>query len=224
MHLDTKQYELQYAVTPLQRLVAAPRQADGMQLEPTLFDPAPLDVPKPGYWGPSKVVFWGLILLGAVAAWAWDAGLDDRWEAFQLTRRVRQRREGKRKFSMAENMDDILQLLMIKGIQDLQDQRVVETTGEQQLGWRRLDAAGGSGGDGSGAPGSSKSRQVVEVEVHQSGGTTHPSNSSSGSGSANVTVDAEAALVAQPSDNGSSGGSAEQQRQDGKQQQSKDQP
>ncbi|KAI8462631.1 MAG: hypothetical protein J3K34DRAFT_462828 [Monoraphidium minutum] len=168
----SRPYELRYGVAPLQRAVVGggggggggggapfalgqpPQAAQGAaQLgEPATFAPTPLAAPRAGgLWGPGRALLWGGLLGASLLAWAWDAGLDDRWEAWRLARRVRARRDGRRSFTLAENMDDILQLLLIKGARDLQ-QDLGGGAGDQRLGWRRLDAAGSGGGGFEGAP------------------------------------------------------------------------
>jgi hypothetical protein len=159
-----REFELRYAIAPLQRLVAA-GPAEQQQLEPTLFDPAPLEVPRTGYWTPGKAAFWSLILAGGLFAWAWDRGLDEAWEEFQLRRRVRQRREGRRAFSMAENVDDILSLLMIRGARDMSRDADAAKAGEQQLGWRRLDAADAAAGGAAAAAGGAGGAAAVVVDA-----------------------------------------------------------
>jgi hypothetical protein len=163
-------YELRHGVDPLARPLdgAATVLADrgGLQ-EVAVLDTVPLTPPAPGYWGPGKAALWAGLLGVSLLFWAWDAGLGDRWEAWQLARRVRLRREGKRAFSAAENVDDILSLLLARGVRDAAE-AAADRSGDQRLGWRRLpreDTAaataaaaaaagfappGGGGGDGGG--------------------------------------------------------------------------
>jgi hypothetical protein len=131
---EARAYELRHDVAPLPLTVAA-----GLA-EPALIDPTPLAAPRAAstYWGPGKAGVWGVLLGVALLFWAWDAFLEDRWEALQLERRLRARREGRRTFSAAENLDLALQLLMIRGARQVEEQRAAAA--EQELGWRPLNA------------------------------------------------------------------------------------
>ena len=133
-------YELRASVTPLQRMVAATPAGEADASAAVLVDATPLRVPQASYWTTGKVALWGGLLAASLLAWAWEAVLEDRWEAWRLRRRMRQRREGKRSFTMQENLDDIIQLLLAKGVQDMQAAAEVEQ--DQELGWRRMDAPG----------------------------------------------------------------------------------
>jgi hypothetical protein len=105
-------------------------------VEVALLDTVRLEPPRPGYWGPGKAALWALLLGASLLAWAWDARWEERWEAWQLARRIKQRREGKRSFSAIENLDDILSLLLSRGVADAAAR--AKNTTDQQLGWQPL--------------------------------------------------------------------------------------
>jgi hypothetical protein len=111
------------------------RGESGM-VEVALLDTVRLEPPRPGYWGPGKAALWALLLGASLLAWAWDARWEERWEAWQLARRIKQRREGKRSFSAIENLDDILSLLLSRGVADAAAR--AKNTTDQQLGWQPL--------------------------------------------------------------------------------------
>jgi hypothetical protein len=152
-------YELKYAgpgAEPLPRDAATLAPA----AEPTLLDPTPLVVSSSGarigggtggYWTPGKALFWGAVLGTAALFYWWDVALAERWEAMQLKRRIRQRREGKRRFSAAETFDDILELLLLKGAADAAEEakRRAEAS-SLQLGWQRTSSSSGGGGKAEG--------------------------------------------------------------------------
>jgi hypothetical protein len=176
----SRPYELRHSVAPLERalegLEQQQQQQQGQQQgqqqqqqEPAFLTPTPLVVPRAsGYWGPGKAALWGLLLGAATLAWAWDAFLEDRVEAWRLARRLRQRREGRRRFTLQENLDDILELLLAAGARDLEREVTRSSADEQQLGWRRLDDLGRAGPVVGGGVGGAPSGAVAG---EQGGGT-----------------------------------------------------
>jgi hypothetical protein len=64
-----------------------------------------------GYWTQGRAAFWGGLLLCSLLLLAWDLKLADAWEDWCLARRQAARARGK-KFSVQENLDDMVSLMM----------------------------------------------------------------------------------------------------------------
>jgi hypothetical protein len=75
-----------------------------------------------GYWTQGRAAFWGGLLLCSLLLLAWDLKLADAWEDWCLARRQAARARGQ-KFSVQENLDDMVSLMM-NGLQ----QRVTGVT------------------------------------------------------------------------------------------------
>jgi hypothetical protein len=99
-----------------------------------------------GYWTQGRAAFWGGLLLCSLLLLAWDLKLADAWEDWCLARRQAARARGK-KFSVQENLDDMVSLIM-NGLQ----QRVTGVT-----------AAAADGDDGAAA----KQRQQQQQQQQQ---------------------------------------------------------
>ena len=191
-----RRYELRHDVAPLQRAgLAASEGAARADGGGVFIAPTPLVPPRSTYWGPGKAALWGAMLAASLLMFAWDRGLDERWEAFQLARRVRARKEGR---LGALPVEDVLSLLLLRGVRDAEQQQAA--VGDQQLGWRPLGAQqqqrrrrGDGGSTGSGgeaadadAPPSSPAIDVEFSSVDEgssAGGGVSGSGSGGGSGS-----------------------------------------
>lgn len=215
---DARPFELRHAVAPLQRFGAVEGAtgsdvASGVGVGGVGFfvSPTPLVAPRDGYWTGGKVALWSGMLLLSALMFAWDRGLDERWEAFQLARRVRARRrkqggDGAGGSDLGE--DDLVSLLLLQGARDYREQAAAVK--DQQLGWRPLGRS------------SKMQQQAQELEQEQEGQDQRqrqpqkqPRASSPPAGQGGPTIDAEFASVDEGAGTGGDGDGGGDHSRDG---------
>lgn len=71
----------------------------------------PLQVGAGGYWTQGKIAFWAWVVFLGVVGYVWDTRLASVWDDWCLARRQAARQQG-RKFTLQENVDDFVALLL----------------------------------------------------------------------------------------------------------------
>ena len=125
----------------------------------------PLATGSAGYWTPGKAAFWGVVVVFSVLGYCWDRWLADEWEGWCLERRQVARQRG-RKFTVQENFEDLMQVLMNRKIAEAEAAASGEWE-EEEVGlgrrakgmteWGGFGEAGGVDGGSSGMGGNGSS-------------------------------------------------------------------